>query len=86
MWPPRSLFGAARIAVAARRRGNCSFLRKMPPRLPAARPRNPFRFSGTEGAQTALGCEPLNQEYDPLKGDSLVAATRTEKGLDYVRL
>ena len=40
----------------------------------------------TEGAQTALRCEPLNQEYDPLKGDSLVAATRTEKGLDYVRL
>jgi len=66
--------------------GNCSFLRKMPPRLPAARPCNPCRFSGTEGAQTALRCEPLNQEYDPLKGDSLVAATRTEKGLDYVRL
>lgn len=43
-----------------------------------------LRFSGKEGA--ALRCEPLNQEYDPLKGDSLVAATRTEKGLDYVRL
>ena len=43
-----------------------------------------LRFSGKEGA--ALRCEPLNQEYDPLKGDSLVAAARTEKGLDYVRL
>jgi hypothetical protein len=30
--------------------------------------------------------EPLNQEHDPLEDDSLVAATRTEKGLDYVRL